>query len=91
MEEYNFGKQLKAYREMRGLSQEELGRLVDKSASTVYGYEVNQIVPSYETLCKLTTALNVKIEDLLELKGDLPLDKEECRRVLAMKWWEQKQ
>ena len=90
METYNFGKKIREIREKRGLTQEELGRLVDKSASTIYGYEVNQIEPPYETLCRLSTALNVEIEDILELKGVLLKDKEDYRRLMSTKWWEQK-
>ena len=89
METYNFGKKIREIREKRGLTQEELGRLVDKSASTIYGYEVNQIEPPYETLCRLSTALNVEIEDILELKGVLLRDKEDYCRLLSTKWWEQ--
>ena len=63
----NFGENLKKYRKESKMTQAELANLLGKSASTIYGYETNQIMPSYDTVCMISSVFNVDISNLLDL------------------------
>lgn len=70
-EKYNFGKKLREYRKKRKMTQAQLANLLGKSTSTIYGYETNQILPSYDTVCLISTVLDADIEALLDLEEKL--------------------
>lgn len=57
---------IKRAREKLGLSQEKLARLADVSNNTIINIEAGkQQNPTVETLKKISKALNVPIEDLI--------------------------
>lgn len=93
MEEFNFGKRLKDYRKRNKMTQAELANLLGKSTSTIYGYETNQILPSYATVCQMSAIFSVEIEDLLDLvEEDLIGDggNLETYTRFTTRWWEYK-
>lgn len=56
---------LKKFREMRNITQAELGRRAEMGAASVSHFETGQRVPSLESLVKLADALEVSIDGLL--------------------------
>lgn len=73
---------IKKFRELKGLTQEELGRLVGKEKSTIGCYETGVRSPRVETLTLIARALAVSMDELSGLnKGDFVL--EDCGVYLA--------
>jgi transcriptional regulator with XRE-family HTH domain len=66
-----FRNQLRALREMRGLTQGELGTRAGIAAASVSHFETGQRVPSLDSLVKLADALQVSVDVLL---GRVPVD-----------------
>src|SRR5262249_15007857 len=56
---------LKAFREMRGLTQGELGGKAGMAAASVSHFETGQRVPTLDSLVKLADALAVSLDALL--------------------------
>lgn len=56
---------LKKFREMRNVTQAELGKRADMGAASISHFETGQRVPSLESLVKLADALEVSIDSLL--------------------------
>ena len=54
-----FGKSVKKYREMYGLSQENFAELVDVSTNTINSIENGKSFLTYQTLKNLCAALNI--------------------------------
>lgn len=67
-ENFDFGSKLKEYRKKNNMTQAQLARLLGKAPSTIYGYESNQILPSFDTLCMISSIFSADVEDLLELR-----------------------
>jgi len=70
-----FGKRLRAIRQRRGLTQEELGRAVDVSNRVIAYYEAADAQPPGALLAELARALRVSADELLGLapvKDDTP-------------------
>jgi len=66
---------IKKFRERRGLTQEELGRLVGKEKSTIGCYETGVRSPRVETLALIARALAVSMDELTGLStGDYVLE-----------------
>lgn len=63
-----FGKKIRGYRELRGLSQEKLGELVDVSTKTIVLWETGKSFIEYPTLVRLAKALDVEEAQLFEFK-----------------------
>jgi len=59
------GKRLKELREEKGITQEQLGKLVNLSQQTIGHYEVNRAKPDIETIEKLAEYFNVSTDYLL--------------------------
>lgn len=57
--------QLRDFREMRSMTQAELGRKAGIGAASVSHFETGQRVPSLESLIKLADALEVSVDSLL--------------------------
>ena len=66
---FDFGSKLKEYRKKHKMTQAQLANLLGKSPSTIYGYESNQILPSFDTLCMISSIFSADVEDLLELRS----------------------
>jgi transcriptional regulator with XRE-family HTH domain len=68
-----FGPRLQRLRELRNLTQAELGRRAGMAAASVSHFETGQRMPSLESLVKLANALEVSADALLgraELTAD---------------------
>ncbi len=60
------GKNIKKYRQEKGLTQKQLGELCGMSESTIRKYELELLNPKLETLQKISNALDVNINELLD-------------------------
>ena len=70
-----FGEKLKVMRELKHLSQEELGRRIGLSGSVISAYEKSRKYPSIETLIKICSELSVSADYSLGLSDDMRLTK----------------
>ncbi len=62
----NLTKNLRKLRESRGLSQEKLARLADVANNTIIKIEAGKNQnPTLDTLKKISTALEVSVDDLI--------------------------
>ena len=62
---YELGRRIAAARKLCGMTQDELGLLVNASRQSVSHWEKGISTPSFEVLCKLVQLLNMDISDLL--------------------------
>jgi transcriptional regulator with XRE-family HTH domain len=58
-----------AAREARGMTQEKLAEAIERSVETVSLIERGRVLPTLDTLDKLSTALQLSIQDLIEQIG----------------------
>jgi|GraSoiStandDraft_36_1057302.scaffolds.fasta_scaffold2526361_1 transcriptional regulator with XRE-family HTH domain len=65
----NFGKRLRYFRRDRDLTQEQLAELVDLSVNFISMLEKGEAAPSFDTITKLTNALNVDVGELFKFDG----------------------
>jgi transcriptional regulator with XRE-family HTH domain len=64
----DFGKRLAKFRKARGLTQEQLGELVDVSKRVIAYYEGETKYPPAHLIAPLSKALNVSADELLGIK-----------------------
>lgn len=62
---HDFGRQLQALRELRNLTQAELGHRAGMAAASISHFETGQRSPSLESLVKLADALEISTDALL--------------------------
>ena len=61
------GKNIKQYRQEKGLSQDKLSKLADLSLNTVVKIELGESPnPTIETIQRIAKALGVSVDDLLK-------------------------
>ena len=61
------GKNIKQYRQDKGLSQDKLSKLADLSLNTVVKIELDESPnPTIETIQRIAKALEVSVDDLLK-------------------------
>ena len=61
------GKNIKRYRQDKGLSQDKLSKLADLSLNTVVKIELDESPnPTIETIQRIARALDVSVDDLLK-------------------------
>lgn len=60
----NFGKRLRYLRRSRDMTQEQLAELVGRSVNFISLVENGDTAPSFETIERLTKALNIDVVDL---------------------------
>ena len=61
------GKNIKQYRQNKGLSQDKLSKLADLSLNTVVKIELDESPnPTIETIQRIAKALDVSVDDLLK-------------------------
>lgn len=91
-EEMSFGARLRSYRKKKKLTQAQLAKILGKSPSTIYGYESDQIMPSYDTVCLISSALSVGVTELMDLKETLPSEEGmmEYYKLFFKRWQESK-
>lgn len=63
---------IKQIRKEKGISQRELGRQIGMSGQMISKIEGDSTTPSLETLVKISTALGVKVTDLIPPKKESP-------------------
>lgn len=63
---YNFGDFFRKIRKSKKISAIELGKLINKTDSTIYKYERNEIVPDWFTILDICNALDVSINEFVE-------------------------
>ena len=61
-----FAAQLKAVRKSRGLTQDELAQLIDRSADAVSNLERGLSLPNFETLERLANRLDVPVREFFD-------------------------
>jgi len=60
-------KNIRKFREQKGISQDRLSKLADISLNTITKLELDETQnPTIETLQKIAKALEVKVEDLIK-------------------------
>lgn len=60
-------KNIRRFREQKGISQDRLSKLADISLNTIAKLELDETQnPTIETLQKIAKALEVKVEDLIK-------------------------
>ncbi len=62
------GSQIKMFRKIKKLTIEELGKMINKSKSTVSKYESGEIAIDIETLFDIANALNINIINLVDIE-----------------------
>lgn len=67
----SIGYYIKKYRKEKGLTQSQLGELLDVSQAMIAQYEKGMRHPKIETLRKIAFALDVKLADFLEANQTL--------------------
>lgn len=65
-----FGERMQYYREKQGMTQNELAKLSEIPIGTLQKYEIDSRNPKLDVVSKISSALNVSIYDLIELKCD---------------------
>lgn len=61
------GKNIKRYRQDKGLSQDKLSKLADLSLNTIVKIELDESPnPTIETIQRIAKALEVSVDDLLK-------------------------
>ena len=67
----NLGKFIRAAREERGITQDELARLADIDPMSVWRIETGKVkTPGIDTITKVARALGVSIDSLLATKKE---------------------
>jgi len=74
------GQRITALRKKKGLSQADLGKLVETSGDIIGRYERDEVKPSIEVVIRLADALEVSL-DYLVGKSDMELDKKTIKRL----------
>jgi transcriptional regulator with XRE-family HTH domain len=62
----SIGINIKVSREMHNMTQEELAKKVRVGISTIQKYESGELIPSNQTLLRLSTVLDIPATELLE-------------------------
>ena len=62
---FDFGLRIKELREQHKLSQEQLGRRIDRSKSVISSYENNIKIPPLDILTKIAVIFNVSLDYLV--------------------------
>jgi len=76
----DLGTQVTAMRKKKGLSQAELGKLVETSGDIIGRYERGEVKPSIEVVVRLADALGTSL-DYLAGRTELELDRGTIKRL----------
>lgn len=63
----DFSDNLRKYRTLKGLSQKSLAKLIGVSQTAVYSWEKGKMIPKIEQLLNLSHALEIPLNDLVNL------------------------
>lgn len=83
MEIMTIGENIKKYREKKGLTQKELGAALGLAEITIRQYESNKREPKYEILFSIADALNVSIDDLMNIDTGKRIKEERVKAKLT--------
>lgn len=67
MKENTFGEILKRLRKQRGISQDELAKLIGVSRTVISSYECDKSKPKFEHIVPISKALNVSLNTLFNV------------------------
>ena len=70
---YDRGYRIKQIRTQRGMAQNELAKRINKSKSSVCGYESEAQVPPLEVLVSIASVLNVSLDYLVGFEMEEPV------------------
>ena len=62
----DFGERIKTYRLKKGLSQENIATIINKTKATVSRYESGEVLPDVRDITKICEALEIYEADLYE-------------------------
>ena len=65
-----FGRNLRHYRMMVGMTQEDLARATGVTRGSLSNYEINRTEPEFEFICRAAQVLGVSIDQLFADKVD---------------------
>ena len=83
MEIMTIGENIKKYREKKGLTQKELGAALGLAEITIRQYESNKREPKYEILFSIADALNISIDDLMNIDTGKRIKEERVKAKLT--------
>lgn len=75
-----FGNKIKALRQKRKISQEDLAAAIEITSAALSALETGKSFVSYKTLCKMCEVLNVKTRDLFDF-DDTTINSEEIELI----------
>lgn len=79
------GERIQKYRKMKGLSQEELGKLLHVSRQTISKWESNQSSPDIQSCKAMADVFGISLEELLnESKKEIKNEKEKQRWIKVL-------
>ncbi len=82
-----FGKNLKKWRNLRGITQEKLAEKASTTAPTISSYESGSAVPSFNTMLRLAEALKISPVQLFAYDNkNLNIDDKELQYILVEKF-----
>lgn len=67
---HRVGLRVRAARKIRGITQEQLAELIDRSVDTVSLLERGKTLPSFETLERLSGRLQIPIKEFVDFGGE---------------------
>lgn len=82
----NLGKRLKALREEKNLSQQQLAKKLQTTQNAIYRYEHDLAEPTLGLLVAYADFFHVTVDFLLNRKEDVVDDAEKERTLLALGW-----
>ena len=84
MARQNFGDNVRYYRTLRGLGQEELGHRIGKSVPTISRIENGSDGVILATIIALSVALDADIKDLMDVENPVILPPEDNEILVAL-------
>lgn len=83
----DFSQNLKMQRLKKGLSQEELGKLIGVSGVTIMRYEKNLRQPKLQTINQIANALKIPVSELIDINS--PILSKATQRFISNKYPEE--
>lgn len=71
----SLGENISNYRKQRKLTQEELGKIIGVATGSLQNYELNKRKPNYEILNKISKALEISIDELVNGESSIYINR----------------
>lgn len=82
-----FGKNLRKWRKLRNITQDELAFQADTTSPTISSYESGSAIPSFNTMLRLTEALEISPAQLFAYDSEhLKIEDHELQYILVEKF-----